>query len=77
MVSQIGALFLSHLIVNDLDSDHQSATANIADDLVFVGPLRGFLENIITNLARVFPVFRFDQVKRGQTGGDVSRVSSS
>src|ERR1700730_1323942 len=60
VIAQIGALFLGFLIVNDLNSDHQPAPANIADDLVLSGPVRGLLENIITDLARVFAVIRFD-----------------
>src|SRR3984893_709969 len=76
MIAETGAFFLRFLIVNDLNSDHQPPPANIADALVLFGPLRGFLENIIANLTRVFAVFRFDQIKGRQTCGYAELIAA-
>src|SRR6266849_9618157 len=74
--AQVGGFFLSALVADDFDADHETAAANVAHDFEFFGPVGHAREEIVAHAARVLFVLGFDEFHGGERGGDAHGIAA-
>src|SRR5579863_3494330 len=76
-VALLGGIFFGLLVFDDLNADHETAAAHIADYAVPVRPAFHALEHVIANFSAVAQqVFALNDVHGGQRGRDANWISA-
>src|SRR5450432_3718267 len=77
LVAQISAVLFGLLILHDFDADHQPPSAHVADDFVFLRPVRHPLDHVCADLGGVLEqAFFLDHIKRCHGGCDTDGIAA-
>src|SRR5581483_7258463 len=76
-VAFCGAIFFRLLVFDNLDPDHKTAAANVADNGVPGGPISHSFHHVTSDLGGIaHQAFALDHVERRQRGSDADRVAA-
>ena len=75
-VAQVRGSFLSALIADDFDADHQAAAANITYDFELLRPTSKASEKVFAHATGIFEILAFNQLCGCQSSGDADRISA-